>query len=891
MSGRDEESIEAGEEILGRYVVERELGHGGMGVVYGCFDKVGGVRVAVKCLPPELGRNSVEMEEVRENFRLVVGLRHSNIAGVRTLERDARGKYYLVMDVAKGVSLRRWLRRKAGERGPGTGDRGIPLEEAIPVLRQVASALDYAHGEKVVHRDVKPGNVMIDARGRVKVLDFGLAAQIQMSMSRASHAYRRASGTGPYMAPEQWRGRRQDGKTDQYALGVMAYEMLAGYLPFENIEVPVLREMVLKEEPEDIPGVPEGAMAAIRRAMAKSAEDRFPSCGAFVEALEPEASQGRASTPCEPEKGTAAGTTAGMPPGTTARPEGSPHYRSVAGWVAAAVLAAAVGAGVWVWQEHGGGGGGLERLAGMGNAAEETARPEDPPHQRTEEEAEAEKRAAEERLAAERQAEEERLAAERAAEEERLAEEEARRREEARERELEETVYRLAAEAKSKVAAMAEYDRGQEAGERLEEAKLKLLQGEAAIQGRNFGKAKEWLEESLAEAEAHGRAVAEARAEKVRQGLLAAQSAERRSAWEEVLAAAGKVLELEEGNADAQRLKEEAKAQLKPILLVTATMQGGRAGHSGESGALLKVGAQTYTLPKAIDCSGLPAFGPGEVTLQKEGKEYAGTLPRMTVDWKGQKPVAVPLDAVVDEASLRQAGETKSITLAGGATMEMVWCPPGSFTMGSPPGEDGRGDNETRHPVTLTKGFWMAKTEVTQAQWRSVMGSNPSYNGDDWPADSVSWEKAQEFCRKAGHGLQLPTEAQWEYACRAGSTGAFGGTGRLEDMGWYHENSDVGSFFRPCLTTHPVGKKQPNAWGLHDMHGNVWEWCADRYVRDLGSRPATDPRGPDSGSTRAYRGGSFADRAKCCRSAFRSAGMPPSFPHPSMGLRPVSFQP
>ena len=170
-----------GEDILGRYVVEQELGRGGMGVVYGCLDKVGRVRVAVKCLPPELSHDSVEMEEVRENFRLVGDLRHPCIAGVRTLEKDGRGEYFLVMDVAEGASLRKWLREK-GKSG------GVSLEEAVRVLRQVAAALDYAHGERVVHRDVKPGNVMIDGQGRAKVLDFGLAAQIRTSLSRASQA-------------------------------------------------------------------------------------------------------------------------------------------------------------------------------------------------------------------------------------------------------------------------------------------------------------------------------------------------------------------------------------------------------------------------------------------------------------------------------------------------------------------------------------------------------------------------------------------------------------------------------------------------------------------------------------------------------------------------------
>lgn len=252
-------------------------------MVYACFDKVGGVRVAVKALPPELSHNSVEMEEVRENFRLVGGLRHPNIAGVKTLERDERGEYYLVMDVAEGVSLRRWLREKGRE--TGDGNHRVSLEEAVGVLRQVAAALDYAHSKKVVHRDIKPGNIMIAANGEVKVLDFGLAAQIRTSLSRTSQDSGKTSGTRPYMAPEQWEGRRQDEKTDQYALAAMAYEMLAGCLPFEGDDPVVLREAVLREEPEDIGGVSAGTMAALRRGLAKGRRERFETCGEFVEAL------------------------------------------------------------------------------------------------------------------------------------------------------------------------------------------------------------------------------------------------------------------------------------------------------------------------------------------------------------------------------------------------------------------------------------------------------------------------------------------------------------------------------------------------------------------------------------------------------------------------------
>ena len=268
-----------GEAILGRYVVEGELGQGGMGVVYACLDKVGGVKVAVKALPPEVGRDRDEMEEIRENFRLVYRLSHPNIAGVRTLEQDGRGECFLVMEKAEGESLRRWMKRKWRE-------GGLSAAEAVPVLRQMASALDYAHSERVIHRDVKPGNAMMDERGRVKMLDFGLAAQIRSSMSRVSRETGRTSGTRTYMAPEQWEGQAQDARTDQYALCVVAYEMLAGRLPFDGDDAEVLRGAVLNGTVRDIEGVDEAAMAALRRALAKKPRERFGSCGEFVDALE-----------------------------------------------------------------------------------------------------------------------------------------------------------------------------------------------------------------------------------------------------------------------------------------------------------------------------------------------------------------------------------------------------------------------------------------------------------------------------------------------------------------------------------------------------------------------------------------------------------------------------
>jgi len=204
--------------------------------------------------------------------------------------------------------------------------------------------------------------------------------------------------------------------------------------------------------------------------------------------------------------------------------------------------------------------------------------------------------------------------------------------------------------------------------------------------------------------------------------------------------------------------------------------------------------------------------------------------------------------------------------------IKLVQIPAGTFAMGSPADEVGRQPNEgPQTKVTLTKDFFLGATAVTQGQWTAVMGSNPShFKGDTLPVETVSWDEATAFCQKLtereraagrlgmGYAFSLPTEAQWEYACRAGTTGPYAGD--LDAMAWYSKNS--GS------TTHPVGTKKPNAWGLFDMHGNVFEWCADWYAPYSGG-VLTDPAGPVSGSARVYRGGRWGTVGAICRSAHR----------------------
>jgi len=217
-------------------------------------------------------------------------------------------------------------------------------------------------------------------------------------------------------------------------------------------------------------------------------------------------------------------------------------------------------------------------------------------------------------------------------------------------------------------------------------------------------------------------------------------------------------------------------------------------------------------------------------------------------------------------------GMTNSI----GMRFVLVQC--GKFRMGSPSSEKYRSRDEIRHEVTIKKPFYLQTTEVTQRQWAEIMGENPSdfkKCGDKCPVENVSWDDCQEFIRKLNerertHKYRLPTEAEWEFACRAGKGAAFANGGisesgcgldsNLDQMGWYCANSK--------RKTHPVARKKISAWGLYDMHGNVWEWCQDWWGKyPKGS--VVDPKGARYGPKRVIRGGSCLNYAEKCRSAYR----------------------
>ncbi len=236
-------------------------------------------------------------------------------------------------------------------------------------------------------------------------------------------------------------------------------------------------------------------------------------------------------------------------------------------------------------------------------------------------------------------------------------------------------------------------------------------------------------------------------------------------------------------------------------------------------------------------------------------------------------------DITKEPTKKESSGKEEITDLGKDVKLEMILIPAGKFVMGSPASEKGHRVNETQHEVTLTKPFYMGKYEVTQEQWDAVMVNNRSfYRGPKLPVTSVSWENCQEFIKKlnakTSGGYRLPTEAEWEYSCRAGTTTAYSNGDSITK-----NDSNVEG-----LSTKVVGSYKPNAFGLYDMHGNVWEWCEDWKV-DYPKEAVIDPKGPEAGKNRVLRGGSFTGVGLHSRSANWFDNLPSTWNIDYLGFR------
>ncbi|MCM8539150.1 MAG: serine/threonine protein kinase [Lentisphaeraceae bacterium] len=293
---------------IDRYKFIEQIGRGAFGAVFLAKDTVSDTLVALKTLPPELNHSADDLEAVKENFKLVSKLAHPNIAQLKFLHQVEKihdrgssihieaGEYLVVMEYAEGSTLFKWIRQFS--------DKKVPFDKALKIARQVASALDYAHSKKIIHRDIKPGNIIISPSEEVKVLDFGLAAEVRSSMSRLSSDKGSTSGTRPYMPPEQLLGKKQDHLSDQYALAVMLYEMLSGRVPFQGVfetaDMQLILAVVPKQAPEILIDLNKKQNNLLLKALSKEKAQRYPNCKEFIDTMS--SGKGNSSSTKSPKK-------------------------------------------------------------------------------------------------------------------------------------------------------------------------------------------------------------------------------------------------------------------------------------------------------------------------------------------------------------------------------------------------------------------------------------------------------------------------------------------------------------------------------------------------------------------------------------------------------------
>ena len=865
--------------LANRYRIVRQLGQGGMGSVWLAEDtQLDNKLFAIKMLPSILVSNKRAYRQLKDEALVAMKLVHPNIVQLRAFEENG-GNPFLVMDYIDGGTLDDYL-----------ADKGkLSEDEVVRILKPIAAALDYAHGEGVVHRDVKRANIMMRKDGHPYILDFGIAREIQETMTRVTGKL--SSGTLLYMSPEQLNGDSPKPAQDVYSFAAMAYECLKGEPPFSrgNVEF-----QIMNKQPELLPGGLTGKAAilaaGVMSGLAKKPEDRPATCLAVLDGKDlgrVERADGanmtdapRASVRVHPPNASL-NHPAAMD-GDSSFPQTQKGRSKTGIVIAVGILALFASIGV----------GGLWLMLGRTEASDAVMTP-DP----AKVSADAIFSEARSNMTACKRLD--------SGDGFRARIEECQSSFNSAMTKYDLGHWSAAAQAftnvsekcRTLIAADVERDNAKTAASLLSESIKAAKDAEA----QKFAKIRY---ESATKMANRGRgefgdfkfAAAAATYESAR-GLfdLAAQEAEQVKIEE----ASRKEVELkrkqeEERKAEETRQAEEARrgeeeriqtgsgsddfdslladmegaatpvkvtTQLdgKPTAFVVAAIDGRKI-----EGGRLNDGKQDYMLPLKWTLVEGKRYGPYNVSYISSGRRYVGVFDAVSVDWRGPRTFVVSLK----ESVKPRHGDVKMLTLPGGATMEVIYVGPGTFTMGSPTIEDGHANDEVQHRVALTKGFWLGKYEVTQKQWLSVMDDNPSrWRGEDLPVAGVSWHSCQEFIHKINMGrnfvARLPTEAEWEYASRAGTKHACADI--LDSMAWFAKNSEG--------EVHAVGTKKSNAWGFCDMYGNVSEWCNDWYG-DYADGESRDPRGPSSGASRVLRGGSADDFDRSCRSAARSWDAP-----------------
>ena len=802
----DERTIgggQAGTLLAGRYRVVRQLGRGGMGSVWLAEDTaLDNHPVAVKMLPAVLVADRRAFRQLKDEALVSMRLVHPNVVQVRSFEENG-GNPFLVSDYVDGRTLDDVL----AERGR------LPEEEALRLLAPVAAALDYAHRAGVVHRDVKPANVMVRRDGTPFVLDFGIAREVQETLTRVTG--RLSSGTLLYMGPEQLRGAEARPAQDVYSFAATAYECLSGSPPFTRGQVEF---QILNEPPP--PLVPETPLArAVLRGLAKRPEDRHATCAGVLSPAPPPASDRPqpppSAVPSDPPRPRAPSTRP-QPPKMPLPPSKRPFWSnlSLRNPLIACTLIGLGLVGILWWTS------GPSRPRGT------TVLPSSDP-----------------------------------------------------------AALDKAVRAKTDAEMGIAYIKRLSHGEGLHKYFVQVVE-EKKLADNYYQKA------------CYSQAI---------------------GGYRTVQGICEKLQKLDKERSRAGTARETAEKERKTAGACEALQHAGAKWHEGE--------VASERARRAYD-------GGDFAAAIKDWTSAATHYRNAAREAKDEKDAAARRLAEEEKDRARRANWRPAgrdfVLRECGLDLTMIWCPAGTFSMGAL-GQIGT-QNAGVHKVTLTKGFWLGETEVTQGQWRKLMGTglhdqarkalssdvlfqekgekktlrqflNRSRDAD--PADLcgdvddnvpiyyVNWEEACEFCNRLttaerhagrlpdGYEYRLPTEAEWEYACRAGVSGYRLPNGEvpveftennvpmLHALGWYFGNSAHGFSgrrgwvwslekddrpFPGRAAPRTVKGRAPNRWGFYDMLGNLEEWCADGWA--VSWSDTTDPLVVSRG-VRVLRGGAW----------------------------------
>ena len=925
---------------MGKYQILEKIGAGGMGQVYKAFHSNTERVVAIKVI---LGKGKIEPEVVKRFEREVKAaakLVHSNIITVFDADQ-ADGRIFMVMEYIKGDDLGELLRKKGQ----------LSVSEVVDYILQAARGLRYAHDQGVIHRDIKPGNILVDSSGNVKIVDMGLAKlenkgnEESISMLTASASI---MGTVDFMSPEQgFSSKNVDGRADIYSLGATLFFLLTRKVMFPGDSA---FEKLLAHREAPIPslynsrvGISPDLEIAFIKMVAKKVEDRYASMAEVISALSrlqteigenPIATEDLATTNFE--RGSYPETIDVEAVITNKGREGNKETDKHVGGKTLAYISGILQKAYTPGMLMATGITGLVLLVFLvllvlmlllkpgTNVKEEVEA-----HIAALEKAKQEEAAKGKRVELEKSKQEDAKLKQMEKEKLKLEDDgklkeielEKTKMEEAKAKELVVLLSKFAAIEKEMILIPAgkfmmgspASEKGRSADETQHEVtltkpfymgKYEVTQEQwEAVMGKNPGNTKgaklpvtvvswedcqEFIKKLNAKTNGGYRLPTEAEWEYAcRAGTSTAYSVGDSLTNSDANygeGAAGSIKSVGSYKSNAFGLYdmhgnvwewcEDWMADYPAGALTDPKGPGTGTSRVLRGGSFDRVVSIARSSFRYYDAPSLRYYSYGFRLARTADVKAAVAPPEPKPDPAAVMPatgnllVAPFSEAKAKEVqksvakSLQKEVEEKA-DLGNGVSLNMVLIPGGKFKMGSPASEKGRSDDEKQHEVSLTNPFYMCKYEVTQGQWEALMGDNPSdTKGATLPVTHVSWEECQKFIKKlnakTNGGYRLPTEAEWEYACRAGTIIAYSIGASLTNTDANIEGGGIKE----------VGSYKANAFGLYDMHGNVWEWCEDSYG-DYPEGALTDPRGPATGEYRVLRGGSFTDDVSKARSSFR----------------------